>query len=916
MRFNLVIIGAFLFTKIAFAQEEVVFSGSFNNADFKSFITKIEKETRLSVFYNPKDFKKFLVTIEADSTPINQIFERLFRNTQYYYVVDNERNIYLTSDYFIQDQLPENFFATKTNEESAYRLSGITFVANGQDSLVEKKTHFIGRVSKGSNAGNAIVSGIITEIVSGHPVIGATVYCETVEKGVATDASGGYSIMLPKGDYVLKISAVGMVSTTRKVSLHGDGILNVLMQEDVKMLNEVVVESERDVNVRSVQMGIQKLDMKAMKKFAAPMGEVDILRVVLSMPGVQTVGEASTGLNVRGGSASQNLILYNNAVVYNPSHLFGFFTAFNPDEIQSVEVQKGTFPVEQGGRLSSVIDIHSRTGNKEKLVATGGIGLLTGRFTVEGPLKKDKTSILIGGRSSYSNWLLQQVPTPSISNSSASFYDLNMNVSHAVDSKNSLFMSGYFSKDDFKFNDDSLYRYRNRAMSIRWKHDFSDQLSGSFVIANSRYDYSVGSIKNPVEAFELSYKTEQYDIKVDFDLMMAARHNLTFGLNSTFYNVHPGQIKPNSDSSLVVYDQLQREVAVENALFIGDNFEVNSKISVYAGIRYSFFSALGPRTVYQYTPNIPKTEGTIIDTLQIGRFRSSTFYHGPEYRFSFRYSLNTNLSVKLGYNLMRQYLQILSNTTAISPTDVWKLSDQHIKPQLGSQVSVGIFKNLRDGAYELSMEGYYKRMTNILDYKDGADLLLNHTIEADVLNAKGLSFGTEFMIKKSNGKLNGWMSYVYSRSYLQTQSNFVSETVNGGNYYPSNYDKPHAFNLTGNYRVSHRFGLSFNATYSTGRPITLPLAKYELAEALRLLYSERNQYRVPDYFRADVGISVEGNHKIRKLAHSSWTFGIYNLTGRKNIYSVFFKSNGSTVSGYKMSIFGTPIPSITYNFRF
>jgi hypothetical protein len=898
-----------------FAQtQKTTFTGNYKNAPFNQFVSEFEASTGYQVYYKPSDFESFLVNIKCDSLPVDAVFDALFSNTQYYFGIDMQKNVFLTHGHYIVSELPKEFSGKKKDDTAG--TPQFAFSDDDSNQSVEKKIHFIGRVSKYVSPGNAVLTGFVKEYGSGQSVTGASIYCEELGKGVATDTAGAYTFTVPKGNYTLKITAVGLLSTVRKISVYGDGKLEIQMREDVRMLNDIVVESDRDLNIKAIQMGVQKIDIKTIKKFAAPMGEVDIMRVVLSLPGVQTVGEASNGLNVRGGSASQNLILYNNAVVYNPTHLFGFFTAFNADEMQSVEVQKGAFPAEQGGRLSSIIDIRSRKGNEEKFVGTGGIGLLTSRLTLEGPIQKGKTSFLVGARSSYSDWLLRRVPNQMINNSTASFYDVNFSVSHKVNNENVLFLSGYMSKDKFKLNDDSLYNYKNQVLSLRWNRNFSDRLMGSVTLSSSRYDYSVSSVKNPTNAFELTSMIGQYDAKANFVFHPSAKHSITFGANAIIYNTLPGSIKPRGDSSLIKYNKLQQERGVENAVFMGDSFELNPRLLLYGGLRYSFFFALGPKAIYQYIEGVPKSDWTIIDTLYVRALRSSAIYHGPEYRLSARWAFDNNLSIKGSYSLTRQYLQMLSNTTAISPTDVWKLSDQHIKPQIGNQLSLGLFKNFQSGKYEVSIESYYKWMNNILDYKDGASLLLNHTIESDVLNARGMAYGVEFMVKKPSGKLNGWASYVFSRSYLQTRSNFASETVNGGRYYPSNYDKPHAINLTANYSVSHRFSVSLNVTHSTGRPITLPLAKYTIEEATRLFYSERNQYRVPDYFRADIGFNIEGNHRIKKLAHSSWTIGIYNLTGRKNVYSVFFRSEGANIRGYKMSIFGTPIPSITYNFRF
>jgi hypothetical protein len=628
------------------------------------------------------------------------------------------------------------------------------------------------------------------------------------------------------------------------------------------------------------------------------------------------VGEATTGLNVRGGATNQNLILFNDATIYNPSHLFGFFSAFNPDVIKNVELYKSGIPAEFGGRLSSVLDVRAREGNKKKFTGSGGVGPLTGRLTLEGPIGGEKTSFLIGARSTYSDWLLHQIPNTSISNSQAAFYDVNASINHEVNAKNSLYFTGYYSQDHFTLNSDTLYTYKNKNATARWKHIFSNKLYGVLTAAYSGYEYSVSSERNPLTAFALKYAINQLQTKADFSYYPARQHSLNFGVSSIRYNLSPGSYLPQGSKSLVVPDNLQNEQALESAAYVSDNFEVSPKLSLYAGLRYSYFNYLGPRQMYTYATGQTKNVNSILDTISYASGKSIANYGGPEYRLSVKYLVSDNASLKFSYNRMRQYLQMLSNTAAISPTDTWKLSDPNIKPQIGDQVALGYYKNLRSNTIEFSVEGYYKVMQNSLDYKGGAQLIMNHHIETDVVSAQGKAYGVEILVKKMAGKVNGWVSYTYSRSLLQTRSQYLAETINNGHYYPSNYDKPHAVNLIGNYKFSHRFSTSLNVTYSTGRPITLPIAKYELDGSMRLYYSERNQYRIPDYFRVDFAMNIEGNHRIRKLAHSSWTLGIYNLLGRKNPYSIFFESQGGVIKGYQLSIFGQPIPTVTYNFKF
>ncbi|HNV29852.1 MAG TPA: TonB-dependent receptor, partial [Cyclobacteriaceae bacterium] len=414
----------------------------------------------------------------------------------------------------------------------------------------------------------------------------------------------------------------------------------------------------------------------------------------------------------------------------------------------------------------------------------------------------------------------------------------------------------------------------------------------------------------------LTYDIQQLQAKADFNYFLSSKHTLNFGLSTINYKLSPGTLSPTGTESLVIPDVLQNEQALESAAYIGDNFEVNSRLSLYGGLRYSFFRNYGPRDLYIYKDGSPKDVSTIIDTVSYSTGEKLSTSGGPEVRLSARFNLLRNTSLKISYNRMRQYVQMLSNTTAIAPTDIWKLSDPYIKPLIGDQLSVGYYHNSRTKSIEVSIEAYYKLMKNFLDYKGGAELILNHHIETDVLNSQGKAYGAEFMVKKASGKLNGWLSYTYSRSLIKTQGPSETETINRGEYYPSNYDKPHAVNFIGNYKFNRRFSTSVNIVYGTGRPITLPLAKYTLDGAERLLYSDRNQYRIPDYFRTDISLNIEGNHKIKKLAHSSWSLSVYNLTGRRNAYSVYFTSVDGIVQGYKLSIFGNPIPTITYNFKF
>ena len=596
--------------------------------------------------------------------------------------------------------------------------------------------------------------------------------------------------------------------------------------------------------------------------------------------------------------------------------MFGFFSTFNPDVLKNVELYKSGITADYGGRLSSVMDVNVREGNLKKFSGSGGISPVTGRLTLEGPILKEKASFLIGARSTYSDWLLKQLNSPKLQQSTASFYDLTANITYKVNDNNNISVSGYISHDDFKLNSDTLYEYSDRNAVVKWKHVFSRQLFSVFTGSISQYSYKISSSDNPVNAFDMNFSIAQANAKADLTWFFNPKHTLTGGMSTILYGLQPGSMHPHDEESLVVPKDLQREQASENALYIGDNFEISSKTSLYAGVRYSFYNNLGPRDVYTYLEGEPLRPASIVDTVHYASGKSIASYNGFEPRVSLRYILTPSSSVKFSFNRLRQYIQMLSNTVAITPTDVWKLSDTYIPPQIGNQLALGIYKNIKGNMFETSAEVYYKTTENTADYKNGAQLLLNPTLETDVLLARGRAYGAEFMIKKSVGRLNGWISYTYSRSYLQTESEFASETINSGEFYPSNYDKPHAVNFIGNYKLSRRFNFSFNTVYSTGRPITLPVAKYEIGGSARIFYSERNQYRIPDYFRIDASMNIEGNHKIKKLAHSSFTIAVYNLTGRRNAYSVFFTAENGVIKGYKLSVFGQAIPTLTYNFKF
>lgn len=911
---------AVLFSQFSNAQSvpEPKITIHLDSARFNDFVKEVEKQTGYFFYYDAARFDSLTIDLDVKEQTIRAVLDQVFRGSDFTYALDLAKRVYITEGQKIITQLQPGLF----NPNSPDNADLITYTTPDNDaqekllSTAESKVHDVGVKRYKIPPGNSTVTGYVRSAVTGEPVIGAAVFIESPSIGVTTDALGFYTLTIPRGKQKLRIKSTGMRETQRQIILYSDGKLDVEMRESVIALKEVSVKAGMDKNVVSTDMGQVKLTIKNLKQVPTVFGETDLLRTVLTLPGVKSVGENSTGLNVRGGSTDQNLILFNDAVIYNPSHLFGFFSAFNPDVLKDVELYKSTIPSKYGGRLSSVLDINSRDGNKKKFVASGGIGLVTGRLTLEGPIIKDKTSFIIGGRSTYSDWVLNRLDDIKYNKSSASFYDVNLQVSHEINQKNSLLVTAYMSKDRFKLLGDTTYSYQNQLAALKWKHTFNARLYSEFTASHSMYKYHMESQGLPLNAFDLKFDINQSQFKADFNYILHPKHTLNFGLSSVYYKLHPGSFQPRGEQSLVIPDKLEQEQALESALYLEDKFEVSPRLSINAGLRYSFYQYLGPRTVNKYVAGYPIDKIYEDGTQTYAAGKKIKGYGGPEYRLSMRYTLFDNLALKLSYNTLRQYIHLLSNTMTVSPTDIWKLSDQYIKPQTGSQISLGLYKNLRGNKIEVSLEGYYKRIHNFLDYKGGDSLIMNPRIEAAVLGTQGKAYGVEFMMKKMTGKLNGWVGYTYSRTLLRALDRESADAPNHGNYYPSNYDKPHDFTLVSNYRFTHRLSFSYNFTYSTGRPYTPPIGKYIIDGAERVYYADRNQYRIPDYYRMDVSVNIEGNHKIRKLAHSSWTLAVYNVLGRKNPSSVYFQTVGGQINGYQLSIFGRPIPTITYNFRF
>tara|TARA_R110002050_G_scaffold95889_11_gene199544 strand:- start:1727 stop:4480 length:2754 start_codon:yes stop_codon:yes gene_type:complete len=895
---------------------------SFSESKLKSALDSIESKTNYRFYYLENWFGDKTITKNFNNESIEEILNQLCKNTQVNFYFFDDKKIIFTQNGIIYNVLPTGFFGEVDNKDTisiaiTKHISPPVFYA---DSKIQNKTILetvrIGKSDSNTAAQFFVIQGQVRIKKTGEPIPDLSIVSKEKGIGAVTDAEGYYSIRLPVGQNMLKTSSMGIKGSERQILVFNNGTLDFELEESLEMLEEVIVEADAAKNVEDATTGTTQIDTEESKNIPLVLGERDILQVAKALPGISSAGEGATGFNVRGGKTDQNLILLDDAVIYNPSHFFGIFQALNPFTTKGVEIFKGNIPAEYGGRLSSVFDIETKDGNLEKFSGEASVGPVTANLAMEIPLTKEKSSLVLGARAAYSDWILKSLNEESLNSSTASFFDGIVKYNNKINESNDIRATGYFSKDAFSITSDSIYNYSNRGFSVKWDHKFNNRNTGSLILANSQYKFNIDYDGESNDDFRLGYSMDETEIKLRFNYFINNKHSVSYGIASKLYGVNPGFIFPEGNESAIQPLSISKEKALESALFISDEFKITDKLLVDVGLRYSFFAAIGKSEQRIYEDSVPRNEGSRIDTVQYGNSEIIKTYGGPELRASARYFLKPNLSLKASFNNGYQFIHTLSNNTTVSPIDTWKLSDTNIKPQRGNQFSLGLYQNLKENEYELSLEGYYKSSKDVLDFKTGAQILLNETIETEVLQGDGKSYGVELLLRKNKGRLNGWLAYTYSRSLIKFDSEFSEERINNGEFFPSNYDKPHDISLITNYKFTRRYSISANFVYQTGRPITYPIGTYQFNNAEYVYYSDRNEFRIPDYYRLDLGINIEGNHKIKKFAHSFWTISVYNVLGRNNPYSVFFVTEDGGVKALQSSIFSIPIPSITYNFKF
>jgi hypothetical protein len=767
------------------------------------------------------------------------------------------------------------------------------------------------------------VSGYIKDASNGEALIGASVYIREASTGSTTNAYGFYSITLPSATYTVEYSYIGYPKVIKQITLEKNQVIDVELQADSEQLQEVVVTGENDqTKVQSVEMSTVKLDIKTIQKIPAFLGEVDVIKSLQMLPGVSTVGEGASGFNVRGGSVGQNLILQDEAPVYNSSHMLGFFSAFNPDAVKDTKLYKGAVPSRYGGRLASILDIRMKDGNNKEYETTGGIGTIFSRLSFEGPIVKDKGSFIISGRRSYIDILARPFIDILSDGGALNFYDLTAKANYHLNDKNHIYLSGYFGRDNFMFDSNQGFNWGNATGTIRWNHLFNNKLFANITGVYSNYEYELKFGDDDRNRVRWNSSIFNFIIKPEFSYFISSTNELNFGAEGIYYFFEPANTLGVSNGTPTDIS-LEKKYNLETALYVNHNFEISHVFAVEYGLRYSNFQYYGPGTVYTYNDAVPGERKTVASERTYSSGESIVSYNNLEPRFSIKAKTSEQSSIKASYNRMAQYLHLISNTTASNPLDVWTPSSNNIKPEIGNQFTLGYFQNINK-TWEASVEGYFRLTDNQIDYIDGADLLINEYLEGDLLSGKGRAYGLEFYLQKKTGRLNGWISYTLGRTELQVDG------INKGEWYAARYDQTHNLKITAFYDLTERWSVSGSFTFASGTPTTFPTSRYTIQDILvpHNVNESRNNVRMPSYNRLDLSFRLEGKQFNRKGKERKnrdyWVFSVYNLYARKNPFSTYFtqSDNRPTIGqplqseAIQLSIIGSVVPAISYNFKF
>ena len=888
--------------------KNIEISGNYQDLPLQELIKDLEKRYGLYFYYDEQFPVDQIVSITFDQASLTEALNLLFSDPDQGFEIYGTSSIILAPAPKLYNNYSQSFYQARQSERER-DLSG----------AVEDNTpvYKVGESTSPDPDGTILLKGFVNDDKNGEVLIGATLFLEPSGLGAVTDETGQYQLEVPIGEYALRIRSIGYEEKSVVLQVYQDGELDLDLSKEAVVLGEVLVQAEgMDQNLRSTNLGLETLNAKTIKKLPAFLGEVDIIKSILLLPGVSTAGEGAAGFNVRGGNVDQNLTLQDGMLFFNTSHALGLFSLFNPDFVEKVDLYKGSMPAKYGGRLSSVLDVSLKEGNYQKFTAKGGLGLVSSRLSLETPIVKGRSSVILGGRTSYSDWIFNVVKIPEVRESSASFYDANLKLAQRIGNGGKLTLSGYLGNDRFKFSDESDFQWGTRGATLEFSTLLKDNLSLSIEAVVSDYESSLSDPEGN-DAFDLTNGILYYGIRPDF-LLTLGNHSLNFGLQGRRYEVAQGELVPGNDISNFNPVKLPIEKGQEFGVYIQDDYEFNDRISLSVGLRYSLYQSLGPDKSFTYREGVPRTEETILDTLNFGSGELIKSYGGLEPRASLKIALDAATSVKMSYNRTQQFINQITNTTAVSPVDIWQLSNLNIEPTTADNYSAGLFKNFKDNEWQTSIELFYRDIDNLIEYKDRAELLVNEQIETQLLSGIGRAYGMELSIKKAIGRWNGWLGYTLSRSERQVTGPTTEETINNGEWFRSNYDRTHDMSLVFSYQLSKRSNFSVNFVWSSGRPTTVPVGKFSVENVVNVAnYSDRNQFQIPDYHRMDLSYTLDTGHRKNKRWQGSWTISLFNVYGRKNPFTVYFTQQAfQAPKGNRLAILGAPFPSLTYNFKF
>jgi hypothetical protein len=881
-----------------------LFTGKFSQVPMTSFLSTMESGYPVRFYYKKEWFEKDTVSVNFENKTLDEVLLLVVSGKPYTYRILGSNQVVF---------LPREEVAVLVGQMLNYSSYGTS----------DEQFTLIGNLDEAGKNKSAALTGVITNGETGDPIIGATIQPENLPQGAVSNTDGYYKLVLTPGIYTLIVSSIGFEKAQYYIKIIGNGVLNIELFDKSVALDDIIIYGQRlDKNVSSNQMSLVELDKKGLAQLPSGAGGQDILKGLTVMPGVKSIGEFSSGINVRGGGEDQNLYLINAAPLFNTSHVFGLFSVVNPDAVDKLSLYKGHIPATYGERVSSVVEIRTKESPPDRIRINGGIGLYDSRLMVEVPVVKDRVYFDLGGRKSYSDWLLNSMKDYYLQNSKASFYDLNATL-HANLGKNRFALSGYYSNDEFRFASEVSYQYGSKLGSVNWNYLINSNLASNLTLAYSEYNAQKDDISSTYMQSRITSGIQYGSLKYKIKYGGLQHHNIDAGFGVIRYQIQPGLQAPLDTSSLIVSSTLAEEQGYEGAVFLNDEFSIGNSLSFSVGLRYSAYAYTGPGSVAQYTPGMARDTGNITGYQDYGNNEVIKFYQGFEPRLSLRIRLSEESSMKMSYNRNIQYISLISYSSVTTPSDIWKLADPFISPLIANQYAIGYYHNFFNNTLETSVEAYYKELVNVVDFKDGAQLEMNPDIETMLINTNGRNYGIEFLVRKNSGKIDGWVTYTYSRSLRKTSGTFPEETINNNTYYPSAYDRPHDFSIAASYHLNKRLRFTANFSYSTGRPITLPEYKYLTGDDVVVYFSDKNKYRIPDYHRLDLTIALDESLHLKKRWKGSWSLSLLNVYGRENPYTIFYKKEDPSPANdynkfslYKLYLIGRPVPTITYSFMF